>query len=526
MKYTQKNTFLFFSFLALLVIGLRKEIVAQDPDYEKFALRRHSNRAGLRFAQIHEDHAAVKLFSHHQKINILIEVYDDEVVSGVDLLQSDHIQIGLALPPKAYPENFAYNLHPYYIVADPHLESKNTRLFSAYPEYISDLKLEKFKKKFDYPRNDLVRQDNILVPSPQNLREGRTDYGIVQYALTASGEKIHVLNRENHRLWESSIESNLGDIPSGITYTIDIWEGGYIVNLELLPSALGFVILPQMDEIAIRVDVFDIDNTEDVSNYQWLSTTQKSNREGVHTYDLVKLSHPLYTNHTRISDDIFDAFAFHPVSVFTDQGWVLTQLDSDAIIYSDQLASHYLTEVLFDRLSLEHQRKSIGGNIVQQLVIDHQYVNARPKRQNIFSYSGTLISGTISLTRERLLEESESGLFRYPDGGLGVILVERTSLDPYNWGTCKGCIDEQISIYRLDSDSKKQLFQIYQISGKEVFCQIDTLKFTDFYVSHLDWIEKGRVLVLRLNHAHSDAKRRIKVSWDYEGKNIKIEEVI
>jgi len=494
---------------------------AQDPDFELDPLYMH---AASHSVPQRADHAAVKVYSHDQHINILVEVYDDVMMLSQDFQISDHIELWLALPPEAYPENFSFSLHPEYIYSQDTKNGKRHRFFSIYPKYSHRVELEKFKNRFDYPNIEFTSSKEYQVPPPRSLQKTKVDYGVVKFALPLDRLEPVLLNRNNHRLLEKSMRINKGDIGDGLTYTIDPWDKGYVVNIQIAPKALGFVMLPQMDRLLFRVDIYDSDSPSRSAHR--MSTSRNVLDEHPSTFTEVKLSRPLYTNYTNIPENIFYKSNFFPVSIYTRNGWVESQVDTDVLIISDQTASRYLTEILFDRLTLDFTEESVGGQIVGRLFIRKNFVNEISRSKEVISVMGSVVSGEQSLAKSRLLDHEQSSFFRFPNGDLGLMLIERTVLDPYEWGMCKDCLDESVYIYRINDGKVDELLNIYQIKAREVFCRIGIKKIENFYISHIDWIQKGRMMVLRLNHIKSNLKRRIKVSWDYRGENVKVEEVI
>lgn len=496
---------------------------AQKPDFELDPLYTSMHEVSHSVSQW-TDHAAVKLYSNDQHINILVEVYDDVMMLAQDFRISDHIDLWFALPSEAYPENFSFSLHPEYIYSQDTKNGKGYRFFSIYPEYSHRVELEKFKNRFDYPNIEFASRKGYHVPLPRSLQKTQVDYGMVKFALPLDRLEPVLLNRENHRLWEKSMRIHLGDIEEGLTYTLDPWDKGYVVNIQIAPKALGFIMLPQMDKLLFRVDIYDVDSPDRPANR--MSTSRNPMDEQPSTFAEVKLSKPLNTNHSNIPDNIFYKSKFFPLSIYTRNGWVESQVDTDVLIISDQIASRYLTEVLFDRLTLDFTEESLGGQIVGRLFIRKNFVNEISRSREIISAMGSVISGEQSLAKGKLLDNDRSSFFRFPNGDLGFMLIERTVLDPYEWGMCKDCLDESVNIYRISNGKVDELLNIYQIKAQEVFCRIGIKTIENFYISDIDWIQKGRIMILRLNHIKFNLKRRIKVSWDYNGENVKVEEVI
>ena len=86
------------------------------------------------------------------------------------------------------------------------------------------------------------------------------------------------------------------------------------------------------------------------------------------------------------------------------------------------------------------------------------------------------------------------------------------------------CLEEQINIYRVTEDEKDRILSIQQGEGNEPYCQIGDFAMNEFYITQLDWIEKGKVLVMRLDNWYNPTlKKRVKVSWDKRGNNVEIE---
>ncbi|MEO0471656.1 MAG: hypothetical protein AAF206_18655, partial [Bacteroidota bacterium] len=270
-------------------VFLPLEILAQVPDLDVY-LSPYENGQSTRVE------TSMQVYCDGEVLSLVIEVIDPEVVQNEEPFLGDHLQIGLALPQSAYPEDFEYRLHPMYLCSQGNTrggESESPRVFSVYGEFSQNIDRRKFLSM--YPRTDRIETEALQIPDPRDLRRQQLDFGLVRYALFPNGRPVQMLNKQNVRLMESVLDTRFGKLTKGIAYTAEMRENGdgYIINAQIEPRALGFVQMPNLEELRILVQVFKVGprpNPEPV-----LSNGPTSNPKHPFTYPRVFFREPLRT---------------------------------------------------------------------------------------------------------------------------------------------------------------------------------------------------------------------------------------
>jgi hypothetical protein len=473
--------------------------------------------------------ATVRLSSDGAYLFLYVHVRDRRVQRHPRVDLSDHIELWLGLPAEAYPADFEYSLHPRYVQAPPMTtrgeSTGKPRLFSSYAEYAPKLTLSDFVQNHDYPQ-----QDEGRVPPAKSLRLQEVPYGLMKFALFADERPAVWLNQAEMGAVESVLEQKMGQVLEGITYQVNRQDSdGYEIHARIAPAALGFVVLPELERINVLVQVHDAaqpgQSVRPVLSTMPPPSQRHASVEHPSSFNRLRLQRPLYTNFTTIPDYMLQKVEYHPICVYTDQGWVATGIDVDPLIYREQVASQSLTEVGIMPQRFSYDVKYQEETPIEVLTVEETYVNQLPRQRNHILMQGQTLS--TERIRDLVAEPTEvqNQFFRFPDGEMGAILRSNASVDPYGWGPCGTCIQETIRIWRVTRNRKQLLLDIIQGDGPNAYCQIQNLLLREYYLLRIDWVKPGEILVLRLNHRYLTRKKRIKVSWEGDGSGIKVEPI-
>ena len=465
--------------------------------------------------------ASSQVYCDGEYIHVLVEVRDRYVVSHPDGRFADHVQLWFALPPEAYPSGFEYDFHPAYISSS---SDPQPRFFSVYSEYSPRMDRNSFLQHSDYPSSRNIIRDSLWVPPPEALRTESVHFGMVSYGLFPDNRPPVLLNRKQNQLWEKSAGLQLGNVEQGLQYTVKRLIDRYIIHARVSPKALGFIQLPRMNSIRFRVDVVDTGSHRGEAHRR-LSTSPHQELETPATFNHVLFHRALMTNLTSIPDVLLNAAEVFPLLLYSTQNWVSTTIDTDALFFREQQVSQKLMEVKFLPRPIRYEVLEDKGLRADKLIIDNYFVNARPTRTEYVLIQGRLFKTNQTLAPSGPLLGIENHIFRLPDGSAGVVLSERSVLEPRGWASGGYYTDESVSIFQLTPQERKELLRFYQHNGPEAYCQIGEFKYDGFFVSGMDWIRPGRVLVLRLAHRMFNERKRIKVTWDRYGEDRKIYEV-
>jgi hypothetical protein len=468
--------------------------------------------------------ASVRITSDGAYLFLYVHVRDSRIQNHPQVALADHVELWLGLPVEAYPPDFEYNLHPRYITAPP-MNTRDggvglPRFFSVYSEYAARLELGDFVSNHDYPQSDPGR-----VPPINHLTASEVHFGLMRYALFPDGRSAVHLNRNQVQPIEAALQHSLGSVSQEVSYKVTRSDDqGYEINARISPAALGFAILPEVSRLNVLVRVYDALRPGEQAR-PVLSTMPVKREEVVNNpgnFNALVLNRSLYTNFTTIPDHVFRQTGYHPVCFYTDRGWMATGIDVDALVYREQQASQSLTEVGFMPQPFTYDEETLAGIPIETLSVDVNYVNELPKKKQYILIHGQTLE--TELVRSVVAEPSRvrNQLFRFPDGAVGAILRSNTSADPYGWGPCGICIEETIRIHRVTAQGKQVLLDIYQGDGPNSYFQIQGIVLPDYYVLEMDWIKSGEILVLRLNHRYRTTKKRIKVSWNADGSDVKV----
>jgi hypothetical protein len=475
--------------------------------------------AGERSVRSSAVSANLKVFCDGAFIFLYIHVRDPQVHPDQQAAYADHVELSLALPDEAFPADFEYDLHPRYVQAPPQYTSRSQpsppRFFSVYSEYAHELDLRRFTEDFDYPQ-----QPTGQLPSPYDLQVEEVHFGLMRFALFPDGRPAQLLNRDELRPVEQVLRASLGDVAAGIRYQVTHHaDGSYEVNARLSPQALGFVPLPELGKLNLMVDVMDVP-VPGQRALPTLSSARYRQPGRPATFNQVRFQKPLHTNFTTIPDALFQAADYHPICFFSRQDWISTGVDVDALVYREHQASQALTEVKFTREPFHYDFLNVAGTPVESLTIDFDYVNQIPSTREYKLLHDYLIPSEQVRSKLANSHPIENEVFRFPDGELGVIMVDNSTFDPYGWGDCGTCIEERITIHRVTDRQRRVLLEINQWDGPDAYCQVGPHYLEDYYVDRTDWIQPGRILVLRLNHRYTKRKKRVKITWNQQGEAV------
>ncbi len=515
------------SLKTLLMLALMPPflLLAQEPDFYMPSLYRLESRA--RSTEPPLD-ANVSLYCDGDYISLVVEVKDPRIqIQGRNRF-TDQVELWLALPQSAYPEDFEYQLHPQYIQAE---ESRNTqdrlgpRLFSTYAEHSNHLELAPFLADFDYPSSRQIQRELLSVPSPERLKKSEVHYGIVHYGLFTDKRPAVLYNSEYHQPLEEMLNIQMGDLQNGITYTVDFMDDGYIINAQIAPQALGFVQLPYMDQLRFMVEISGSDRQGE-RVYPQLTTSSKREAAKVHTFNQVYFSTPLRTTPSdEIPVEVFEKTQFYPIYMYADIGWIPTSVDTDVLVYQEQKTSSKLTEIKYFNQNIDYQRINQSDFVLESLKVVVNPVNELAYQREYLLVQNQVLSVQRTLTLDEISAAIDNDHFSFPDGKVGLIIKENRPHDPFGWGSCGDCLEETITIYRVEEWAKKELFSIHQANGENPYCIIQDQTYDGYLVTGFDWVKKGKMIVFRLDGLDFDNNKRVKASWSNNGSRLQIEPV-
>lgn len=497
-------------------------LLAQKPDFLADTMAIVS---GKEYAKSRKDIRAMsKIYCDGEAITVIIEVKDDIIENKTDNFETDHVEIWLALSSSAYPSNFEYNFHPKYIYGSTGTNQK-PRFFSVYSEYANGVGLNSFLKNFDYPDTKKVTEQNLNVPKPEYLRECRMDFGMVHYGFYPDQRKVVHYNKGNYKMLEQVLEVKLGDFTKGVRYVSDKTETGYKITVEFTPQALGFVQLPKLEELRFMIDVVDKDGQGKKATTV-LSTSTTHQKANPATFNMVRFKKPLKTNTSQIPDAVFNKLDFHPIYTLTDTAWVSTSVETDMAVLGKENLSKSITEIKFSVQPVKYVAyEDMAKNTVKRLIVEKDGVNSRPITTEYYIVNGQVFESELVKMGKNRKESVNNYTFSFPDGSAGLILKQRTALNPYGWGKCGNCYEEVISLMRIKGTDAKTLFAIYQGNSGEKYCQIGEQNFRGYYVANVEWMREGKTLLLRLSSWDNTSRKRVRVSWNDDGSKIAMKEL-
>lgn len=503
-------------------------MLGQTPDFE---LKELYHKAVSRSVSSNAPTSAnVSLYNDGFKLNVVIEVRDRDVkISRIDE-HCDQVHLWFALPKEAFPEQFNYKNHPDYILSSQY-KSRGIEHTTSYLRFFSlghknprSVNVGSFIRDYDYPTPSAV--DTFMVPPATQLMKEEVHWGMVQFSLFPDGRPAKFANRKAHRLIESALGEQLKDLGTYIKYTVDWMDEreGYIINAEIKPEALGYLQVPVMKQIQFMVDLQDWSYQEQ-KLVSVMSSSPDTEAGYPDTYNKVSFFQPLRTNMLGIPDDIFYKTKFYPTILNSNRGWKPVSIHSDALVLKRHTLSRYIQEIAFRKQNIFFETLLEDGIPYEKLILEMDFINEQDTRQEYI-----LLKGQKFEVRAPIGKRFSGGgkkvneLFSFPDGSYGLILYNKAQMDIYGWGNCGSCLEEQINVYRVGDDQKERILSIQQGEGNEPYCQIGGYDMNDYYITQIDWIERGKVLVMRLDNWYNPSlKKRVKVSWDRRGKNVEIE---
>lgn len=465
--------------------------------------------------------ASTLMYCDGSAISLQIEVRDDMV--DIERALKDHIELWFALPPSAYAENFPYQTHPSYAQTPRVNGSIGPRYIApAKPDFSGRVRTEYLANACDYPTTAAITSQKINLPPLNELKAGIMPFGIVGFELALDQNQVSQIGRSMYRDLQTQCGLRQGDLTSGIKYAVEINENGYIVTVQIRPRALGYLQLPAMNELRFVVDVVDIDYP--ATRKTVASTAPNHKMWFPATYNHVKLNKPLQFNIIDIPASFLEKINLRPLAVLSDSGWVLASAHSEMLMFRQERFSLSLVETAFARTRhsfIKHDDPSLNLS-AQALLLDRAPIYTAPGQDQFF-----LIEGQVLRTELAKPERPESfGLgnrfFRYPDGKVGFIAEETRPINPYGWGNCGPCLERSLSIWRFADGKKWKIVTVNQgESSGNAHCEINREPFPDFRMSRWDWVTKGSVLVFLLDSRTTKTRKRLKVSWDAYGNNVR-----
>jgi len=463
-----------------------------------------------------------------ENIALYVKVEDPNIqIQSSDKL-TDHVRIWFALPQKAFPENFDYDLHPDYIStsATTALQSP-PRFFSVYGEYTDEVSLQTFKDDFDYPNNHHRRADSLFVPPTAELRELEFHYGIVGYDLYPDERPASLVNRNQLGQVGQAIQAPLGPVEDGLRYKAEFTEthDGYIINAQFSPQALGFVQVPFMQELRLLIEICSAPQAGQEAEIV-LSSSPRQDLHRPKSFSRIFFMNPLQTDVTEIPSYIFDKIDVRPIYIFGENGWIATGVDVDGLVLGPQYTSQQLTEILFYQQDISFSQNAFENIPVETLRMDLQFVN-QWNREREYTF---IMDQTLELERYAAPEDEKKLIqveyFRFPDGGLGKISQFTSPLVPFAvWDSCPACQVETYSVQRISSDAIADVLTLKQVKGPSSSIQVGSWVFEDFFLENIEWVQKGRILLLGRGHPRQKTKKRIKVTWGDDGSMPKLEQI-
>lgn len=504
-------------------------INAQEPDYNNKKLNTvATERSDGRFS------ANAQLVSDGENLQLYIRINDPNVGVDADPAFSDHIRLWFGLAPEAFPKNFPYKAHPKFVVSasnpltqkDGRSSNSNVRFFSIFKEFSSDgLDLQSFKSKYDYPSFNEIYNNSLRVPDPRKLREEEVHFGTVGLGLFPDNRSPILLNEGNHFLWETSMGKKLGDVSKGISYLAEKDAGGYTINAQISPLALGFVRLPQTDKVMLLIEVFDTGGKKQKA-YLSLSTAPTQNEKELSARMVeVRLQNPLKTNFTQIPDQVFFQTGFFPIGLFARDSFVLSVIDSDALHYGLEKASEYFMEIKFVDAPFEYNSYVHEGIEVKKLLLQINNINIRAREREFLFVNNHLTVSDRVQSEQPKISVPPTPVFRFPSGKVGFITLESAVTHPFGLEPCGECIDISLNIYKLTPTGKEEVVHIFQGLGPQVTCSVNDQNFDGFKITGLELTQHGRFGIIRMDSVDEITKRRIKLSWDKDGENVKISDL-
>ncbi len=467
---------------------------------------------------------SAKIYCDGEAITVVIDVKDDIIENKTDNFETDHVEIWLALPASAYPSNFEYNFHPKYIYGTTG-PNQTPRFFSVYSEYANGIGLNSFTKNFDYPDSKKAATQNLNVPKPEYLRECRMDFGIVHYGFYPDQRKVVHYNKDNYRMLEQVLGVKMGNFAEGAHYVCDKTEQGYKITVEFTPQSLGFVQLPKLEELRFMIDVVDKDGQGKKATTV-LSTSAEHQKASPAAFNTVRFKKPLKTNNTQIPDAVFNKLDFHPLYTLTDSAWVSTSIETDMAVFSKENLSKSITEIKFSVQPVKYTAyEDLSKNTVKRVIVEKTGVNSRPITTEYYIVNGQVFESELVKMGKSRKEALNNYTFSFPDGSAGLILKQRTALNPYGWGKCGNCYEEVISLMRIKGNEAKTLLAIYQGNSGEKYCQIGEQSFRGYYVASVEWVREGKTMLLRLSSWDNATRKRVRVSWNDDGSKIAMKEL-
>lgn len=514
-----------FLFSLVLLSFLPFTATAQKPDFLADTLYVVGGKEQIQNKQ--DIKASLKVFCDGEYISMIINVKDDQMTTNASDIENDHIEVWMALPFSAFPSNFEYNFHPRYVYSpaenNPYEKSAKNRFFSVYSEYASSLTLNGFVKEYDYPTSAEIAAQKLNVPKRETLKECRIDYGMVHYGFYPDGRTPTHLNKNNYALLEKALGVKMGNFMDGVKYVAEKYAGGYTLTLQFSPQALGFVQLPVLSEMRFMVDVFDKDGG---SAATILSSSQFRKKDNPMTFNTVRFKRPLHTNSTNIPDAVFSKLDFNPVYTYTDSTWVGTSVETDLAAYGKDNLSKSVIEVKFMKQPIKYAGyEDLSHNNIKHLTVDKGAVNTRNMKMEYFIINGQVFESEVAKVGKKGREEVLNQTFVFPDGSAGLVLKTKTAVNAYGWGNCPNCYEEIVSFIRVKGSESKTVLAIYQGNSGEPYCQIGDKNYKGFFVTELDWLREGKVMIFRLSNHDGSIRKRVKVSWDNDGSRIAMNEL-
>ncbi|MEX1188716.1 MAG: hypothetical protein WED33_05615 [Bacteroidia bacterium] len=455
---------------------------------------------GLREVKEKSDLSAkVDLKISPDSIHFIIDVTDDEIITGSNSLEGDRIEIWFGSPWLDYAD---------FIVGD---YNKQTRIFRNSGEPGDHADLSRFIVNGEYA------DDKAGMPKAGNLRREHVFAGLVRLVFKADGSGITHADKDKYLAFEKQCGFEVANLAAFASYKSIKTKNGYRLEIALSSACLGFARPLNMNKIRLSADVYDLDSDSNIETGISIS----KNRFYARAWYMNELNLPFSMNVeiANLPHHIWETLGINQDVVYTNTGWKAYGLYLGALVYAKDFISEtglielnfYPTDlkyeeftepVLWQRLEVSYDDKTFFDQHEVYVVVNKVVHSGKKYRYN-------------TLEKDNFFNR----LLAYNDSTYLLAIYDYEATDPLGFGEFGHTADEYIYIQKIGLNDSKPVFNVGQrieASSQVAIGVNNQLILDDISKVEYVWQKPGRFEMIIKGNKKSGNKR-IRFNLNNEG---------
>lgn len=448
--------------------------------------------------------AEVKLTQEAQKLILLIDVKDDELIAPSGNKDADKVEIYFSRQSTEFVD---------YIYGQT---NGVPRLFRQSSEPSSLVDLKGFIQNADYPANTVSK--DYPLPPPDKLSRKIVPIGMVGFELPlVENAKAKMLLRADYEPFEKLTGQSMGDLSPFITYSFQKNIDGYTLQVNIEKEALGFFEIPKTEAFRMMVDVYDFDS-DHKKQASVASLTKSREYQRPFYFKKVNLSDPLNFSIPGVDDDALAKTNIKINGFMTKQGIAAYGELVQSIIYAPNIMSDA------DLLEFFFHHELFGFNTFQRegFTIDLISYKAQHKRPFAEDELMFILDGEVQSTKAFAYDRQKNSNFvnvpvLLPNNFIGIALYDYEPEEHNGWSDCGTCSDEVVSLFSLrDVNNPVQVFTLGAKLRRNAELYIDEDIYRHVKDFDINWTEPGKRFDIEIIFKPDTRQKNLTLSYEID----------